>query len=269
MNAKQLIGYQLRNIKLKLQGFFYSGGDYYCPFCNRFYRKFLDGGQHHDVLSRLKVIGAGRRPNIICPGCHSTDRDRLLHTFICSYMPAFNRVKMLHIAPEPALFKWISHQYRLNPEDYIAGVKYHEGFYYNPNVKLLDITSLPFEDNSFGFVMANHVLEHIHDERIALSEIFRVLSPSGKAILQVPWSPMLALTIEETTPLSEQERAEQFGQFDHVRLYGRDYTERLRLAGFNVITIDQSQLNMDENYLRRIAINPDEVVFLATKQTKQ
>lgn len=270
MTASRILGYHLRKIKLKLQGFYYSGSNYYCPLCNRFFRKFLDGGQHHEVIERLKVIGAGRRPNIICPGCHSTDRDRLLHSFLCSYLiPSVSNLRMLHIAPEPSLYHWIRSQYRSRPEDYIAGVKYHEGYYYHQNIRLLDLTELPFEDNSFGIVMANHVLEHIPDERTALSEIYRVLSPGGKAILQVPWSPLLAQTIEETSPLSNKEREEQFGQFDHVRLYGRDYTERLMNAGFAVEKFRIDQLGLDENYVRYIAVNPDEVVFLATKQTSQ
>ncbi len=270
MMAIRILGYHLRQIKLKAQGLYYSGKNYYCPLCNRFFNKFLDGGQHHEVIERLMVIGAGRRLNIICPGCHSTDRDRLLHSFLCSgLIPSLGNLRMLHIAPEPSLYNWIRSQYRLRPEDYIAGVKYHEGYYYDKNIQLLDLTDLPFEDNSFGMLMANHVLEHIPDERKALTEIFRVLSPGGKTILQVPWSPLLVQTIEETSPLSEKEREEQFGQFDHVRLYGRDYADRLLNVGFALDTFRIDQLGLDENYVKCIAVNPDEVVFLATKQANQ
>lgn len=270
MMAIRILGYHLRQIKLKVQGLCYSGNNYYCPFCNRFFSKFLDGGQQHEVIERLKVIGAGRRPNIVCPGCHSTDRDRLLHSFLCSnLLPSFSKHRMLHIAPEPSLYKWIRSQYHSRPEDYIAGVKYHEGYYYDRKIRLLDLTDLPFENNSFGIIMANHVLEHIPDERSALTEIFRVLTPGGNAILQVPWSPLLAQTLEETSPMSKKEREEQFGQFDHVRLYGRDYTERLMNAGFAVETYRVDQLGLEENYVQCIAVNADEVVFLATKQTNQ
>ncbi|HMM10884.1 MAG TPA: methyltransferase domain-containing protein [Bacteroidales bacterium] len=265
-----MIGYKLRQFKLRLQGIIYSGRKYYCPLCNKFYRKFLDGGEDHAVLRRLKVIGAGRRPNMVCPGCHSTDRDRLLHTFLCNNNSvSFPKVSMLHIAPEPALYKWIKKQYHSNPANYTAGVKYHEGFYYDLDINLIDITSLPYDDETFGLVMANHVLEHIKDESKALSEIFRVLKPDGKAILQVPWSPLLDETIEEMKPMSEKEREEYFGQHDHVRLYGRDFVERLTRAGFVVRSYALNELDADQDYLNCIAVNADELVFLASKQAKQ
>lgn len=268
--AYRIVGYKLRKIKLLFKGIYYKGSKFYCPLCNQFYREFLTGGQDFAVLRQFKVIGAGQRPNMVCPGCHSTDRDRLLHTFLCNYDSlAFPGTKMLHIAPEPALHDWIKKQYKSQPTDYVAGVKYHEGFYYDLNVKLLDITQLPFGNESFDLLMANHVLEHIGDEGKALSEIHRVLKPQGKAILQVPWSPLLDQTIEENEPLSAKERAERFGQSDHVRLYGRDFPDRLSSAGFNVEVFDAAALHSDENYLKCIAINPDELVFLATKQAKQ
>ncbi len=270
IKAYRIAGYNLRKIKLLVNGIYYRGQAFYCPLCNRFYRKFLPGGQDFDVLRKLKVIGAGLRPNMVCPGCHSTDRDRLLHTFLCGNPSlSFPNVKMLHIAPEPALYSWISKQYKTRKNDYVAGVKYHEGFYYDINIKLLDITQLPFNDESFGFIMANHVLEHIKDEKKALSEIYRVLKSNGKALLQVPWSPLLEHTIEEEVPLSEKERGERFGQSDHVRLYGRDYAQRLANAGFKVEVFSAIELHSDENYLKCIAINPDELVFLSTKQAKQ
>lgn len=262
------VGYQLRHIKLFFQGFYYRGNTYYCPLCNRFYRKFLDGGQDFDVLVRLKVIGAGRRKNMLCPGCQSTDRDRLMHTFLCNYPDlSFPNQKMLHIAPEPALYQWIKKQYKSKPENYITGVKYHEGFYYDRNIRLLDITKLPFEDETFGLVMVNHVLEHIAEEAKALAEIHRILQPGGKAILQVPWSPLIENTLEETQPMTDKQREQFFGQHDHVRLYGLDYPQRIAKAGFSVELYDVKRINTDENYLHCIAINRDEVVFLATKQS--
>ena len=33
---------------------------------------------------------------------------------------------------------------------------------------------MPFKDNSFDFLLCNHVLEHIEDDQKAISEIYRV-----------------------------------------------------------------------------------------------
>lgn len=77
------------------------------------------------------------------------------------------------------------------------------------------------------------MLEHVPEDRRALAELFRVLQPGGWAILQVPIDSSLEHTLED--PIDDPaERARRYGQDDHVRLYGRDYPDRLREAGFEV-----------------------------------
>ena len=51
-----------------------------------------------------------------------------------------------------------------------------------------DITKpLPFADNSFAEVHANHVLEHFIDMIPIMNEVFRVLQPGGIFKITVPW----------------------------------------------------------------------------------
>jgi ubiquinone/menaquinone biosynthesis C-methylase UbiE len=49
-----------------------------------------------------------------------------------------------------------------------------------------DGVSLPFHDQSFDVCLAFDVLEHIKDDRRAVSEIMRVLKPGGAALITVP-----------------------------------------------------------------------------------
>ena len=101
-----------------------------------------------------------------------------------------------------------------------------------------DATDLPFEDESFDFVICVHVLEHVPDDRKALREFFRVLRPGGEAVLQVPPSD-LAVTREDPSVVTARgERERLFGQYDHVRLCGADYGERIAEAGFEVTRED-------------------------------
>ena len=96
-----------------------------------------------------------------------------------------------------------------------------------------DICNLPFSDQQFDWVVCNHVLEHIPNDKIAMQEIYRVLKPGGTAILQVP----LRLdqdTFEDDRITDPKERAQVFGQYDHVRIYGKDYQNRLEQVGFTV-----------------------------------
>jgi hypothetical protein len=103
------LGYFLRNLKLNIRGLYYSGKKHYCPLCSRSYRKFFPGGFDLPVIKEMNIIGAGRRKDIICPGCASTDRDRLIHTLLISKEYDFLPTDaLLHIAPEPALYKWLN-----------------------------------------------------------------------------------------------------------------------------------------------------------------
>lgn len=257
------LGYFLRRIFLHFRRFIYSGKKYYCPLCQHSYKSMLPGGFDLPVNKEMKIIGAGRRTNVVCPGCGSTDRDRLLYTYL-NNTPGLLKpfVKTLHIAPEPGLSKYLK---SISKIAYKCGVKYHEGFYYDKNIQLFDILNLPFENNRFELVVCNHVLEHIDNDKRAMEEIFRVMQPGAKAIVQVPWSPILNETIEDPAITDPKEREKKFGQFDHVRLYGLDYPDRLRKAGFEVDIVTLEQLNIKLDYQHKISIIPNEVIFIAKK----
>jgi len=266
--VKNLIPYQiadtLKEAKQSIESLFFSGNEYECPFCGGKYRKLLPGGEKLPFFKDNKIIGGGRRANMLCPRCHSTDRDRLIYFYLNSNtLLSKPNISLLHIAPEPSLKKYLK---KFSNITYTCGDKFekgYDGFYYDKDTLSLDLTSLPFSDNSFDIIICNHVLEHIVNEKKALNEIYRVLNPDGWAILQVPVASELAQTIENNAD-SDEKRASLYGQRDHVRLYGLDYLSRLKKHGFNVK--DWSPvLQSDPKLLNRYAINALEKVFIASK----
>ena len=46
---------------------------------------------------------------------------------------------------------------------------------------------MPFADNSFDYVLAFHLFEHVYHFDFAIMEIFRILKPEGKLIVSVPF----------------------------------------------------------------------------------
>lgn len=113
---------------------------------------------------------------------------------------------------------------------------------YSPIVDVkANILDLPFEDDSFDIILCNHVLEHIEDDTKAISELYRVLKPGGMGIFQIPQDLSLEKTYEDFNITSAEERKEHFGQYDHVRVYGKDYFDRLRKVGFKVEEVDYSK----------------------------
>ena len=87
----------------------------------------------------------------------------------------------------------------------------------------MDVHDIPFDENTFDVVFCNHVLEHIPDDTKAMKELFRVLKPKGMAVLQIPQDLNRETTFEDNSITDKKERAKIFGQYDHVRVYGKDY----------------------------------------------
>ncbi|MBN1116475.1 MAG: class I SAM-dependent methyltransferase [Bacteroidales bacterium] len=192
---------------------YYKGKKYHCPVCKGNYRKFLPYGY-------VNVRG-----NAMCPGCLSLERHRIMWLFLNEKTDFFtSQKKVLHIAPEQCFVKRFRKQKNLayftaDLESPLADYK-------------CDVQEMPFEDNSYDVIICNHVLEHVRDDKKALEEILRILKPGGFSIMQVPANFKLEKTLEDNTITDRQKRTEIFGQYDHVRVYGQDYPEIVKSAGF-------------------------------------
>lgn len=257
------LGFWLKNLKLVFTGYRYAGNNYYCPICKHTFKTMLPGGFDLPVIKEKEIIGGGYRLNNICPRCQSTDRDRLIFLYLQEKTNFFKEhQRVLHVAPETSLYKVFKKMKNL---EYIAGTKYQEGFYYSDKLPSIDLTSLPYSDNHFDFVFANHVLEHIDNDKVAMKEIFRVLKPNGIAILQVPIANKLSTTFEDANIKTKEDRELYFGQFDHVRLYGIDYAQKLKNAGFSVSRIRPGDDAWPINDIDKYALNKKEYLYVAKK----
>lgn len=201
---------------------FYYGNKFEDPIDGKTYRKLLPYGYKDQ-----------QRKNALAPGSLSLERHRLLWLYIKNETDFFvSKKKMLHIAPEQCFVDTFRNQDNLDYttadiESPLADV-------------LMDVQSIPFEDNTFDAVFCNHVLEHVADDNKAMSELYRILKPGGMGIFQVPQDVSLKTTYEDATITSPEERAKHFGQYDHLRIYGMDFFDKLKNVGFNVTPYDYS-----------------------------
>lgn len=251
------------SVKEAIKKIIFFGTKYKCNFCNSSLKKFHPRGQTFKILKEKNIIGGLRRETGNCPICSRTDRERLLNRYIfLSEKIKLEDVTILHIAPEKGLEKKFRNIASKKNIEYFTGDKFEEGYSYNcPTV---DITNTDFKDNTFSLLLCNHVLEHIPNDRDAMKEIYRILKPGGSAILQVPISTVLDETFEDFSVIKKEDREEVFGQYDHVRIYGQDYTQRLRSCGFNVTVEDPNRL-FGEKIVRKEGLNPEEKIFIAIK----
>lgn len=130
---------------------------------------------------------------------------------------------------------------------------------------VVDITNIQYEGNFFDLIICNHVLEHIPDDAKAMSELFRVLKPSGKAIINVPFNKTLEVTLEDEKYNTPELREKYYGQFDYVRLYGKDYVKRLEKAGFYVETV-YPNVNRSAHELKIYGIGAKDTIDICKKQ---
>ena len=228
--------------------FLLKGNTFTDPIDGKSFRMFLPYGY------------GNQRNNVLSPSTLSLERHRLLWLYLQNETDFFqselnsdspvtknkriklrdaetrSALKVLHFAPEQEFYKRFKKQ---------TNIDYTTTDLLSPlaDVKA-DICNLPFEDNGYDLILCNHVLEHIPDDTKAMQELYRVLKPGGMGIFQIPQDLSRAKTFSDDTIIDQKERAKIFGQYDHVRVYGRDYFDKLRSIGFTVI---------EEDYTNKIA----------------
>ena len=123
---------------------------------------------------------------------------------------------------------------------------------------------MAFDDSIFDIVLSTEVMEHVRYYKKAHSEIYRVLKPAGTAILQVPLDENRNTTFEDNSIVDPKERTRIFGQYDHVRIYGKDYYDRLKSSGFEARAVDFVN-TLSESEQEKFGLPKDERIPLVTK----
>ena len=222
-----------------------KGDKYTDPIDGRQFKNFLPYGYENP------------RENVLSPSTLSLERHRLLWLYLKDETNFFTApLKVLHFAPEQAFYKKFKK---------LKNLEYTTTDLNSPlaDVKA-DICALPFKDDSFDVILCNHVLEHIPDDQKALSELYRILKPSGWGIFQIPQDLKREVTYEDNSITDKKERAKIFGQYDHVRIYGRDYFDRLEEAGFIVKAVDYTA-RMTDAEIEKYRLAKGELIPLVTK----
>ena len=225
--------------------FYLRGNKFTDPIDGKSFRRFLPYGYMN------------QRKNALSPSTLSLERHRLLWLYLKNETDFFtSEKKVLHIAPEQCFLKLFKKQQNL---DYITADLYSP----IADVKA-DICNLPFNDNTFDVIFCNHVLEHIPDDKKAMSELYRVLKKGGMGIFQIPQDLNRENTYEDFSITSPEERVKHFGQYDHVRVYGKDYFNKLRTVGFTVSEINYSQ-KLNSNEIEKYCLTNNEILPVCSK----
>jgi SAM-dependent methyltransferase len=238
---------RLSYIARPILAFLLKGNTFVDPIDGRGFKMFLPYGY------------GTQRSNVLSPSTLSLERHRLLWLYLKNETDFFRATtikSVLHFAPEQAFYNIFRQQKNLD---------YTTTDLYSPlaDVKA-DICNLPFSDNQYDYILCNHVLEHIPDDTKAMQELYRVLKPNGMAVLQIPQDLSRTSTFSDDSITDAKERARIFGQYDHVRIYGRDYFEKLRSIGFKVMEVDYTT-NFSAEEIEKYGLAKGEVIPVCFK----
>lgn len=226
----------LKKIRSLIYGILFYGNERNCPLCGHNYKKFGKGGVE-------------KREDAQCMNCGSLERHRFLWLYLKEKFDinSKNDLSVLHFAPE----KYFEQKLRRISKFYLTSdIEDNQ-----VDVKI-DIQNIPCRDNSFNLIICSHVLEHVVDDKKALKELLRILTPDGLALIIIPVE--RDETFEDPSIKNPDERLKIFGQRDHVRIYGEDFIERLTESGFSVSSYQPKDLfTKDEQIKFGIKIESD------------
>jgi predicted SAM-dependent methyltransferase len=226
----------------------YKGNKVECPVCKKSFRKFLSYGSN-----------VAHRENVLCPYDLTLERHRLMWLYLQNKSDFFTKpnLKVMHIAPEQCFHKIFKNQKNLD---------YTTGDLVSPIADLhFDLHQIPLEDNQYEIIFCNHVMEHVTDDLKCMQELHRIMKPGGWGIFQVPIDTNRTSTYEDWSITTPEEREKHFWQYDHVRLYGTNYPNRLEEAGFTVETVDYGK-EISPELFDRYRLPKGEMLYIVHKK---
>ena len=247
----------------------FTTAPYQCPVCQKQVHEFLplpalyleNFEKYGYPYTAADDIETTNVEQYSCPHCGASDRDRLYTCYLeekLSQYAAGEQILMLDIAPSHALSHFI---------EKFKQVDHHTADLLVEGVDLaIDITNMPeIDPDSYDILICSHVLEHVSDDKKALSELYRVLKPGGWGIIMVP----IILTldqIDEDPQLTDiAERWRRFGQDDHVRLYNKSgFIERVEAAGFTLYELGVEYFG--EPVFRQYGITNTSILYVVEKK---
>lgn len=237
--------------------------EHVCPVCNKptdfepFPLFFLEQLQLHKFVHNIFLSETLSFRQFYCKECGAMDRCRLYALYLAEYLKGKESIRLLDVAPSPALRSYLQHHpsiiyrctdlYRTDVDD---------------NADLTNMTC--YEDESFDFFICSHVLEHVSDDRKAMSELYRILKKGGHGILMVPINLGVEKTLEDADCEDIPTRWRLFGQDDHVRMYNKeDYLGRLEAAGFKISLLGEDYFGAE--VFKKAGVNSNSILYIVSK----
>ena len=225
---------------------------FYCSACKNHVPYMNSTGHKSMLFENIKIAGGGIRSNAKCPYCGSVDRNRWVDYVLENKTDIYSdrEAKILHFAPENI----IEDKLRKGHTNYISAD-------IRPIADVIeDITAISFGDHEFDYIICNHIMQDVPEEKKAFEELKRCLKENGKIVFSVPicWE---RDTYEDEKITSPEHRLLAYGQKEHVRLYGKDLEDRLKEFGF-VVTCYRVERELPKKRIEEMRLLSDDTVWI-------
>lgn len=245
-------------------------GRFFCPVCGNNVVRFEPLPLYYEQMQEKypseqpQFLGEMMNTHAyLCPHCHASDRDRLYAMYMSKKFEGINKsnnlseIAFLDFAPSSGLQQFVK---KYDFIKYRSADLYMEGV--DDKVDIVDMNI--YKDNQFDVLLCSHVLEHIKNDKKAMSELYRVLKIGGWGIVVVPINLGLENDFEDEKYTSEEDRWKYFGQNDHVRAYSKKgFVSKLESVGFKVQQYGMDYFGMAE--FERCGIHPRSVLYVVSK----
>lgn len=166
-----------------------------------------------------------------CTNCRSLERHRALRLIYNAIPDSFlGAADCLQFAPDPAAPRDRFASFEIS----IYGAQNH-----------LDMMRIDRADGSYGWVVANHVIEHLANDLAGMGELMRIAGPQGIVQVTVPAPKARLQSQAMPTP-------DNLASF-HFHIYGSDFPKTMKPAlgggaGIAAIATDPSTGTFDVAY---------------------
>lgn len=216
---------RLRTVYKHMKIIHLYGNKYYCPCCQHNFRVFINFACDTSIYNKDRYVKTYK--NTVCPYCHSVPRHRIIGSYYEKDLSKLKDKKILIFGMSLAGSEWFKrHKLSYKTADLFAEADYK-----------IDIQNIDMSDQCMDVIFCNHVLEHVSDYKGALKELYRILKPKGILEVSVPILPKYIEPFEDPSVTDPIARKELFGQYDHLRIFGTNFVNDLKNAGFNIETL--------------------------------
>ena len=204
-----------------------------------------------------KTFQLESKENYFCPICRSTDRARLIIQFLSFLKDELgNNLKVLQIAPDDVIERYLKAR---DDIEYESTDLFMDKVTFTADIQDLSMV----ENQTYDIVICSHVLEHVHNDRVAMKELYRILKQDGMCIILVPLIVGLDAT-DEQWGCAPEENWKRFGQDDHCRLYAKaDFVDRLEVVGFMVNELGEEWFGSE--FFKECGFDKNSFLYVATK----